>query len=141
MSYLNQDNNLHQRENGSRTQLFDSKFDNTSSRPSSPYDKGGDLDYSQSTLSNLENQSDRHVGAMSERINALKSLSLKMGDEIRGSNETVEKLGNVFEGTSQRLKLTYRDMMKMAEKSGVPLKTWLLIFFIVFLFFMWIWIF
>ncbi|SCU94590.1 LAME_0F08064g1_1 [Lachancea meyersii CBS 8951] len=137
MSYFS----LHQRDNGSRTQLFDSKFDNYTTRASSPYDKGGNLDISQSTLSNLENQSDRHVSAMSERLSALKSLSLKMGEEIRGSNDTVEKLGDVFEGTSQRLKTTYRDMMKMAGNSRVPLKTWLMIFSVVFLFFMWIWIF
>ncbi|SCV05973.1 LANO_0H19262g1_1 [Lachancea nothofagi CBS 11611] len=141
MSYSNQDGGLHQRDNGSRTQLFDSKYDNLSGRASSPYEKGGNLDFSQSTLSNLENQSDRHVSAMSEKLNALKSLSLKMGEEIRGSNDTVDKLGNVFEGTSKRLKRTYRDMMKMAGSSRIPMKTWLIIFFVVFLFFFWVWIF
>ncbi|SCU88982.1 LADA_0E13058g1_1 [Lachancea dasiensis] len=140
MSYLNQDNALHQRDNGSRTHLFDSKYDKMNGRASSPYDKGGNLDFSQSILSNLEDQSDRHVSAMSEKLGRLKTLSLRMGDEIRGSNDTVEKLGEVFEGTSKRLQRTYRDMMAMAGRSKISLKTWLIIFLIVSLLFFWVWI-
>ncbi|CUS21949.1 LAQU0S04e04544g1_1 [Lachancea quebecensis] len=139
MSLTNQENELHQRDN-SRTQLFGAKYDNLVNRASSPYDKSGSLDLSQSTLSNLEDQSDKHMSAMGERVNALKSLSLRMGEEIRGSNDTVGKLGDVFDGTSKRLKRTYGDMMKMAKNSRIPLKTWLIIFLVVFLLFFWVWI-
>lgn len=80
------------------------------------------------------------MSAMGERVTALKNLSLRMGEEIRGSNETTAKLGDIFEGTGKQLKSTYRDMMKMAKNSRIPLKTWLIIFFTVSLLFFWVWI-
>lgn len=130
---------MHQRDNN-RTQLFDLNYDQLANRASSPYDKGNKLDISQSTLSQLESQNDDQMSTMKEKIGALKSLSLRMGEEIRGSNHTMDQLGEVFEGTSTKLKQTFNKMLIMAKTSRISLRTWLFIFFVVFLLFFWVWI-
>lgn len=77
---------------------------------------------------------------MGQRIQALKSLSLRMGDEIRGSNQTLDNLGDTFQDTTTKLKNTFSNMMIMAKKSRISIKTWLIIFFVVGLTFFWVWI-
>lgn len=78
------------------------------------------------------------MGLMGQKIQALKSLSIRMGDEIRGSNHTLDQLGDTFENTAAKLKGTFKNMMVMAQKSRISIKMWLLIFFIVALFFFWV---
>lgn len=77
---------------------------------------------------------------MGQKLKALKQLSLKMGDEIRGSSDTVNNLNDTFQNTTIKLKSTFNNMMVMASKSGVSIKMWLLIFFIVAILFVWVWI-
>lgn len=131
------ENSLHQRDSN-RTQLFGPNFNNLPERASSPYDNDNNLDFSASKLSQLESQSDQHMGVMGEKIRALKSLSLKMGDEIRGSNQTLGQLGDTFDNASTKLKHTFSKMMVMAKNSRISLKTWLIIFFFVILLFFWV---
>lgn len=138
MSSRFDNSNLYQRDT-SRTQLFGNSALETESR-NSPYDNKGKLDYSQSTLAQLESQSEEQMGSMSQKIKALKSLSLRMGDEIRGSNGTLDQLDNTFQRTTTKLKQTYSNMMIMAKKSRISIKTWLGLFFFVFLLFFWVWI-
>ena len=107
---------------------------------SSPYVQKREFDYTQSTLSQLESQSDQQMSQMSQKIKALKSLSLRMGDEIRNGSKTLEDLESTFGSTSAKLKTTFGNMMKMAKKSRISIKTWLIIFFVVGLFFFWVWI-
>ncbi|QEU60909.1 Bet1 [Kluyveromyces lactis] len=143
-NYSGMQGDLTQRD-ASRTQLFAgtdfSKYKQQQDRPSSPFDRPSPgVDYSQATLSQLESQSDEQMNTMSEKINALKNLSLRMGDEIRGSNQTLDQLGNVFEQTSNRLKRTFKRMMVMAQNSRIPLKIWFIIFGILTLLFFYVWI-
>lgn len=138
MSSRFDNSNLYQRDT-SRTQLFGNSALESVSR-NSPYDNKGKLDYSQSTLAQLESQSEEQMGSMSQKIKALKSLSLRMGDEIRGSNGTLDQLDNTFQRTTTKLKQTYSNMMIMAKKSRISIKTWLGLFFFVFLLFFWVWI-
>lgn len=128
---------------GSRTQLFGGgDFGNYQQpKPSSLSDRlPSNFDYSQASLSQLESQSEMQMGLMSEKINALKSLSIRMGDEIRGSNNTLDQLGNTFEQTGTKLKKNFKKMMIMAKNSRIPLKTWLIIFGILVLLFFYVWI-
>ncbi|CAI4039752.1 hypothetical protein SMKI_09G1620 [Saccharomyces mikatae IFO 1815] len=133
--------NAYQRDTG-RTQLFGGPdgSGNLDDRGSSALGSTEKLDYSQSTLASLESQSEEQMGAMGQRIKALKSLSLKMGDEIRGSNQTIDQLGDTFHNASVKLKRTFGSMMEMARKSGISIRTWLLIFFVVGILFFWVWI-
>lgn len=98
------------------------------------------LDYSQATLAQLESQSSEQMSVMGQKLKALKHLSLKMGDEIRGSNDTVNNLNDTFQNTTVKLKSTFNNMMVMASRSGISIKMWLLIFFIVGCLFFWVWI-
>ncbi|AMD20736.1 HDL008Cp [Eremothecium sinecaudum] len=123
-----------------RTLLFGSKPNNPTERASSPYNSSS-IDYSQSTLAQLESQSDGHVNIMRDKVKALKDLSLKMGEEIRGSSNTIEGLENTFEQTRTKLKRTFNRMMIMAKNSTISFKTWLLIILAVFLLFGYVWIF
>lgn len=107
---------------------------------SSPYVQKREFDYTQSTLSQLESQSEQQISQMSQKIKALKSLSLRMGDEIRNGSKTLEDLESTFGSTSAKLKTTFGNMMKMAKRSKISIKTWLIIFFVVGLFFFWVWI-
>lgn len=127
------DQSLHQRDN-TRTRLFDTSFN----QPASPYAQPKKTDYSQSSLAQLESQGGEEASIMGRKIQALKSLSVKMGDEIRGSNHTLDQLGDTFENTTVKLKGTFRNMMVMAQKSRTSIKTWLLIFLVVAVFFVWV---
>lgn len=127
------DQSLHQRDN-TRTRLFDTNFN----QPASPYAQPKKTDYSQSSLAQLVSQSEQDVGVMGQKIQALKNLSVRMGDEIRGSNHTLDQLGDTFENTTMKLKGTFKNMMVMAKKSKISIKTWLLIFFVVGIFFFWV---
>lgn len=104
---------LYQRD-PSRTQLFGAADPTLIDDRTSPYDKGK-LDYSQSTLAHLESQSEEQMGVMTEKIRALKSLSMRMGDEIRGSNKTLDQLDDTFQRTTVKLKQTFNNMMDMAK--------------------------
>lgn len=132
---------LNQRDQ-SRTQLFGS-FKEQEETPVSAYGNGNNkskFDYSQSSLAQLESQSTDQMNIMGQKLKALKHLSLKMGDEIRGSNETVNNLNDTFHNTTVKLKSTFNNMMDMASRSGVSIKIWLLIFFVVAVLFFWVWI-
>ncbi|SCU91345.1 LAMI_0E05512g1_1 [Lachancea mirantina] len=139
MNYRINENSFHSRE-GNRTQLFGAEYDDLTRRAASPYDQNRGLDVSQSTLSQLESQNDVHISAMGERIKSLKSLSLRMGDEIKGSKHTLDSLGEAFDNGQVKLKQTFRNMMVMAKNSRISIKTWLIIFLVVFLVFFWVWI-
>lgn len=140
IKYRYSEGNVYQRDNA-RTQLFGSvNAADDESAPVSPYASSTRLDYSQATLAQLESQSEEQMGAMGKRIQALKSLSVRMGDEIRGSNQNINNLNDTFESTTKKLKNTFANMMEMAGSSRISIKTWLLIFGIVFLIFFWVWI-
>lgn len=133
------DNVLHQRDNN-RTRLFYTGANEQEMGPSSPYGNNGKIDYSQSSLARLESQNEEGMSLMGERIQALKSLSLKMGDEIRGSNQTLDNLGETFQQTATKVKNNITNMLVMAKNSRISVKTWLLIFSLVGLLFFWVWI-
>ncbi|QLQ81594.1 hypothetical protein HG537_0F03550 [Torulaspora globosa] len=133
------DNVLHQRDNN-RLRLFDTVVNGQGTSPSSPYESNAKIDYSESSLARLESQNQEEMGVMSQKIKALKSLSLKMGDEIRGSNQTLDSLGDTFQRTSTKVKANLSNMLIMAKNSRISIKTWLIIFFIVGLLFFWVWI-
>lgn len=140
-------NNLSQRDQ-TRQQLFNNIPDKQSSSlnnglnttPISAYDNNNKFDYKQDTMAQLESQSNDEINTMTQKIRALKGLTLRMGDEIRGSNQTLNDLGDNFENTTKVLKKTFNNMMIMAKNSKITLKTWLVIFFIITILFFWVWI-
>ncbi|KAH3898815.1 Bet1p SCDLUD_005153 [Saccharomycodes ludwigii] len=163
---INNSNQLHQRSNTSatvsgsfehkRTQLFGPGFGlpnfpaktvsnnedhDTKKIYHNENNSGSDvpLNYSNTILAQLESQSEKHMNVMGTKIKALKELSVKMGDEIRSSNQTIDQLGNTFENTSAKIKKNFRNMMDMAKNSRVSLRTWLIIFIVIIFFFLRVW--
>lgn len=132
------EDSLYQRDNA-RTQLFGTIVDRKPANDVSPYTKDTKFDYNENTLSQLESQSDEQMGEMGKKIQALKSLSLRMGDEIRNGN-SLNDLSSTFENTKVKLKDTFENMMDMAKRSRISIKTWLLIFSFVGVLFFWVWI-
>ncbi|AGO11767.1 AaceriADL007Cp [[Ashbya] aceris (nom. inval.)] len=122
-----------------RTQLFGPNYGKPVKRSSSPFNSPS-IDYSQSTLAQLESQSDADVGVMREKIMALKTLSERMGEEIRGSSMTLDSLGSTFDATANKLKRTYNKMMVVAGKSRISLKVWLGIFLGFGILFFYVWV-
>lgn len=127
-------NTVHQ-----RTQLFGSKFDKPVETASSAYNDSS-IDYSQSVLAQLESQSDFHVGVIRHKVDALKNLSLRMNEEIRRGN-TLGELSQTFDQTQTKLRTTFKKMTLMSKNSQVSIKTWISIFLIVTILFVYVWVF
>lgn len=64
-----------------------------------------------------------------------------MGDEIRDSSALADRVNETFEGTSLRLRGTMNRMLRMAERTGIGWKVWLLFFLAVWTLFAWVWLF
>lgn len=101
-------------------------------RSATPNSKG---QYSDAVLSELESQNDDEMKGMSAKVKRLKDLTMMIGDEIRDSTALAEKMNDSFEGTTQRLRGTMNRMLRMAEKTGVGWRVWLMFFAAVILLF------
>lgn len=101
-------------------------------RSATPNRKG---QYSDAVLSELESQNDEQMEGMSAKVKMLKTLTSAIGEEIRDSTALAEKMNDSFENTRVRLRGTMNRMLRMAEKTGVPWKYWLLFFAAVILLF------
>lgn len=122
------------RQQGKRTALFDAP-----QRVASPYDKTATRDLTAAQISAMESQSETEANTMAQKISQLKNLSLRMGDEIRGSNKVLDQVGNQFEELQVTLKNTWNRMLVMAQRSGIPYKVWLGFFGVLFFMFWYVW--
>lgn len=129
-----------------RTNLFvnlnNSKGSVSDYRTPSPYEKDDKKSqaYNQSLMSTLESQNDDAMSGIQGKVKLLKDLGVRMGSEIRGSNQAMDSLNETFSGASTKVKLTYNRMMIMSKNAGIGWRVWFLFFFAVFLFFFWVWI-
>lgn len=98
--------------------------------------------YSASVLESLESQNDNEqTSILSQKVSQLKSLTIAIGDEIRDSSALAGQINDSFENTSVRLKGTFKRMLRMAEKTGVGWRVWLLFFLAVWAIFAYVWLF
>jgi blocked-early-in-transport protein 1 len=118
-----------------RTALFDAP-----QRVASPYDKPPNTDVSASKLASMESQSEEEAGQMAQKIAQLKTLGLRMGDEIRSSNVTLDNINDQFDQLRVTMKNTWNRMLVMAQRSGIPLKVWAGFFSVLALLFFYVWI-
>jgi len=108
-------------------------------RPATPNKKG---QYSTSVLEELEAQNENTATTLlSQKVSQLKSLTIAIGDEIRDSSTLANQINDTFESTGVRLKGTMRRMLRMAERTGVGWKAWLLFFVAVWAIFAYVWLF
>lgn len=108
-------------------------------RPATPNSKG---QYSASVLEELESQNEiTQTTILSQKVSQLKSLTVAIGDEIRDSSALASQINDTFENTGVRLRGTMRRMLRMAERTGVGWRVWLLFFLAVWAIFAWVWLF
>lgn len=92
--------------------------------------------YSDTVISQLESQNDEHLEGLSAKVKILKDVACKIGDEVRDSNKLINTMEDSFESARVQLKGTFHRMLRMAERSGVGWRAWLMLFaFIAFCFF------
>lgn len=101
-------------------------------RPATPNNKG---QYSDAVLNELESQNDEQTSEMSKKVKMLKDLTIAIGTEIRDSTALADSMNDNFEATRKRLRGTMNRMLRMAERTGVGWKVWLIFFVCVFLLF------
>ncbi|KAL2007620.1 hypothetical protein VTN00DRAFT_7602 [Thermoascus crustaceus] len=106
-------------------------------RTATPNSKGH---YSDAVLSSLESQNDSEIEGISAKVKMLKDITLAIGDEIRESSALADKMNDTFDNTRIRLRGTMNRMLRMAERSGVGWRVWLLFFVAVFFLFAYVWL-
>ncbi|KAJ9636523.1 uncharacterized protein PV06_01569 [Exophiala oligosperma] len=112
---------------------------NSSFRSATPNSKG---QYSTSVLEELEAQNEiSATSLLSQKVSQLKTLTIAIGDEIRDSSTLASQINDTFENTGVRLRGTMRRMLRMAERTGVGWKVWVLFFVAVWALFAWVWLF
>ena len=98
--------------------------------------------YSTSVLESLESQNENdQTSILSGKVSQLKQLTMAIGEEIRDSSSLAESINTSFENTGVRLKGTMRRMLRMAERTGVGWKVWILFFLAVWAIFAYVWLF
>ena len=97
--------------------------------------------YSDAVLSALENQNDSALEGMSAKVRMLKDITLSIGDEIRSSSSLADSMNDSFDNTRLRLRGTMNRMLRMAEKTGVGWRVWVLFFLAVWGIFAYVWLF
>ncbi|EXJ92001.1 hypothetical protein A1O3_00551 [Capronia epimyces CBS 606.96] len=108
-------------------------------RSATPNSKG---QYSTSVLEELESQNEvTATTVLSQKVSQLKSLTIAIGDEIRDSSALASQINDSFENTGVRLRGTMRRMLRMAERTGVGWKAWVLFFIAVWAIFAYVWLF
>lgn len=72
---------------------------------------------------------------------AVSQITTAIGTEIRDSTALAEKMNDSFEGTRVRLRGTMNRMLRMAQRTGVGWRVWVLFFAAVIALFVYVWLF
>ena len=91
-----------------------------------------DLDY-------LESQNDDEISGLSAKVNILKNITGKIGEEIRSGNSFIDQMNDQFSNTGSVLGKTMNNFKVMASKESGTMWCCLTLFivFIVFFFYYW----
>ena len=68
-------------------------------------------------------------------------MTIAIGDEIKSSSSLADTMNDGFDNTRVRLRGTMNRMLRMAEKTGVGWRVWVLFFAAVWLVFVYVWLF
>lgn len=128
---------------GLSTSLFGTKSSHNSPLPThnkpNPYTSTAVLEHLEAQ--NQQQQITDQTSVLSSKVSQLKQLSIAIGEEIRESSSLADAINTQFEGASVKLKGTMRRMLRMAERTGVGWKVWLLFFAAVWALFVYVWLF
>ncbi|KAF2633376.1 hypothetical protein BU25DRAFT_4704 [Macroventuria anomochaeta] len=106
-------------------------------RSATPNSRG---QYNSATLDELESQNEEQTGVLIGKVKMLKDLTHLIGDEIRDSTTLAEKMNDQFENSRNKVKGTMNRMLRMAKKTGVGWKAWVVFFAALVLLFWWVWL-
>ena len=70
-----------------------------------------------------------------------RQITLAIGDEIRDSSALADTMNNSFDNTRVRLRGTMNRMLRMAERTGVGWRVWIIFFAAVTVLFWYVWLF
>ncbi|KAI5841829.1 hypothetical protein DFP73DRAFT_554810 [Morchella snyderi] len=107
-------------------------------RPATPNARG---QYSASVLEELESQNDAQVEGLSAKVKMLKDITEAIGEEVRSSSTLMASMNDSFDNTRAKLRGTMSNMMRMAKRTGVGWKAWLLFICAVVFIFWYVWLF
>ncbi|KAL7320074.1 protein transport protein bet1 [Mucor circinelloides] len=131
--------NLH-----NRSSLFAGAQQHNDTRTPSPSAYGGDqqsvaLDMNDRDLDYLESQNDDEISGLSAKVNILKNITGKIGEEIRSGNSFIDQMNDQFSNTGSVLGKTMDNFKVMASKESGTMWCCLTLFvvFIVFFFYYW----
>ncbi|KAI9822871.1 MAG: protein transport protein bet1 [Thelocarpon impressellum] len=96
--------------------------------------------YSDALLSSLESQNDEQISVLSDKVRMFKDMTVAIGSEIRASSSLADSLNDSFDNTRVRLKGTMGRMLRMAQRTGVGWRAWLVLFGVVTVLFWFVWI-
>ncbi|BCR83871.1 SNARE domain- containing protein [Aspergillus chevalieri] len=105
-------------------------------RSATPNNKG---QYSDAVLSSLESQNDAEVEGITAKVKMLKNITMAIGDEIRDTSNLTD-LNDTFDSTRVRIRGNMTRMLRMAERTGVGWRVWLVFLFAVFFIFAYVWL-
>lgn len=105
-------------------------------RAATPNSKG---QFSAQVYDDLESQNDQQLEGLFGKVRMLKDVTNKIGDHINSDNQFLGEMEETFSNAGTRLKGTYSRMMRMAERSGVGWRAWLIVFALIFLVFFYVW--
>ncbi|KAL9542926.1 hypothetical protein PS6_009551 [Mucor atramentarius] len=127
-----------------RSSLFAGAQQHNDTRTPSPSAYGGDqqsvaLDMNDRDLDYLESQNDDEISGLSAKVNILKNITGKIGEEIRSGNSFIDQMNDQFSNTGSVLGKTMDNFKVMASKESGTMWCCLTLFvvFIVFFFYYW----
>lgn len=87
--------------------------------------------YSDDVLRQLESQNDEHISGLTAKVQILKNISHRIGDEVRESTTLLAGMENKFESARSHVKLTVHKLTHTIKNSGVGWRAWLGLFAII----------
>jgi len=129
-----------------RNQLFPddrnvSRSPTPSQRAQQGYNSSSNRFNSSQVLDSLEGQNDAMIEGLSHKVQLLKNVTVKIGEEIRDSSNFMDTMNENFANTRVYLSGTVRRMQRMAERQGVGWFAFMMFLCLIFLIFLWVWLF
>ncbi|KAI8371381.1 uncharacterized protein BYT42DRAFT_580041 [Radiomyces spectabilis] len=114
---------------------------NSASTPGSSPERSYKVKMDDGDLEHLESQSDERITGLSAKVKLLKTITGKIGDEIKHGNSIIDTMNDQFSNTGGILGKTMRNFKVMAEKESGATMCYLMFFVIVMVILLYYWFF
>eukprot|EP00735_Rhodelphis_limneticus_P012807 TRINITY_DN6187_c0_g1::TRINITY_DN6187_c0_g1_i1::g.22668::m.22668 TRINITY_DN6187_c0_g1::TRINITY_DN6187_c0_g1_i1::g.22668 ORF type:complete len:125 (+),score=2.31,sp/O15155/BET1_HUMAN/35.79/1e-14,SNARE/PF05739.14/4.1e-07,DUF1664/PF07889.7/0.059,Use1/PF09753.4/0.095 TRINITY_DN6187_c0_g1_i1:84-458(+) len=93
--------------------------------------------YRQDEEAMIEQDNDRHIDSLSEKVAMLKSLTKQIGDDVKEGNKFLDMMHGQFEGARSLLGNTMRKLEDLSKGDGSRHITYLILFISVMFLLVW----